>query len=63
MALEKNWNEQHRGDMPAPTTLYHPQCIPPIHVAHLDGKRHSGEAFKDGVVSLVCSEKDELENL
>ncbi|MEC8622573.1 MAG: hypothetical protein VXY05_05585 [Pseudomonadota bacterium] len=49
--------------MPAPTTLYHPQCIPPIHVAHLDGKRHSGEAFKDGVVSLVCSEKDELENL
>ena len=58
MALGKYWDIYCKRDIPAPAEFYHPQYILPIHVAHFHGKRDSGEAFKDGVMSFVCSEKD-----
>ena len=63
MALEKHWDMYYQRDRPAPAAFYRPHYILPIQVAYLHGKRDSGEAFKDGVMSFVCSENGEFENL
>ena len=57
-ALEKCWLTCDQRDITASAAFCHPQNMLPLH-----GKHDPGEPFKDGVMSFVCSENDEFENL
>lgn len=54
----KYWDMYDQKGIPVPAAFHHPQNMLPPHVAHLHGKRDAGEAFKDGVMSFACTEKE-----
>jgi arylsulfatase A-like enzyme len=54
----KYWDMYDQNSIPAPTAFHHPQNMLPPHVAFLHGRRDAGKAFKDGVMSFACSEKE-----
>ena len=54
----KYWDMYDQKDIPVPTAFHYSQNMLPPHVVHLPCKRDAGEAFKDGVMSFACTEKE-----
>jgi len=54
----KYWDMYDQEDIPVPDAFNHPQNMLPPHVAFLHGRRDEGKAFKDGVMSFGCTEKE-----